>query len=85
MTKSSNNVPGAGIDLGTADIPCYIATDRAIAPGLDDNCMQLEYDIRGSSNKEWDFLRSLKTGTYIKFKVTTIIVRHLSNLGIEPN
>ena len=40
--------------------------------------------IRGSSNKEWDFLHSLKICDRIKLKVTTIIEQHLSNSEMEP-
>ena len=42
------------------------------------------YVVRGSSNKEWDFLHSLKICVRIKLKVTTIIEQHLSNSEIEP-
>ena len=39
--------------------------------------------IRGSSNKEWDFLHSIKTCVCIKLKFTIRIVWHLSNSEIE--
>ena len=42
------------------------------------------YFVRGSSNKEWDFLHSLKICVRIKFKVTTIIEQYLSNSEMEP-
>ena len=43
-----------------------------------------ECNIRDSSNKEWDFLHSLKICVRIKLKVTTIIEQHFSNSKIEP-
>ena len=39
--------------------------------------------IRGSSNKEWDFLHSLKICVRIELKVTTIIEQLHSNSEIE--
>ena len=38
--------------------------------------------IRGSSNKEWDFLHRMKTWMCIYLKFTIMIVCHLSNSGI---
>ena len=40
--------------------------------------------IRGSSNKEWDFLNSLKICVRFKLKFVTIIEQHLSNSEIKP-
>ena len=40
--------------------------------------------VQGSSNKEWDFLHSLKICVRIKLKVTKIVKQHLSYSEIEP-
>ena len=45
---------------------------------------QQQLILRGSSNKEWNFLHGLKICVRIELKVTTIIEQLLSNSEIEP-
>ena len=41
--------------------------------------------LRGTSNKEWDFLHSLKICVRIKLKVTRITEQHLSKIRNRTN